>query len=77
MLDASPLGQGSVGAVVCVHSDTYEYPTTVMKITTTKGSFNVEVGINENFPVPVLFGRDHPAFHKLWRDAQMRLNQEQ
>jgi len=39
-----------------------EYPTTVVKLTTTKGTFQVEVGVIRNLPVPVLIGSDCPAF---------------
>lgn len=43
VLEASPLAQGEPVPVVCVHGDTREYPTTMVKLITTKGSFNIEV----------------------------------
>lgn len=76
VLEASPLAQGEPVPVVCVHGDTREYPTTMVKLITTKGSFNIEVGVLNTLPVPVLIGCDCPAFLRLWREAHKRLSQE-
>jgi len=76
VLEASSPAQGDPVPVVCVHGDTHEYPTTVVKLTTTKGMFEVEVGVIRNLPVPVLIGRDCPAFPMLWREALKILGRE-
>lgn len=61
VLEAASPAQGGLIPIVCVHGDTHEYPTTVVKLITTKGSFNVEVGVIKTLPVPILIGRDCPA----------------
>ncbi|XP_075949073.1 uncharacterized protein LOC142951429 [Anarhichas minor] len=76
VLEASFPAQGNLIPVVCVHGDTREYPTTVVKLTTTKGTFKVEVGVIRSLPVPVLIGRDCPAFRMLWREALKKLSRE-
>ena len=43
-----------------------------MRLTTTKGTFNVEVGVIKALPVPILIGRDCPAFSMLWKEAGKR-----
>ncbi|XP_045904363.1 uncharacterized protein LOC123970382 [Micropterus dolomieu] len=72
VLEEPPLGQNHSIPVVCVHGETREYPTAVVKLTTTKGAFAVEVGVVKTLPVPVLIGRDCLAFPMLWREAQRR-----
>ncbi|CAJ1071430.1 uncharacterized protein LOC115378666 [Xyrichtys novacula] len=69
---SGPQPQGPSVPVVCVHGDTHEYPTTTVKLKTTKGSFDVEVEVLKTLPVPVLIGLDCPAFTLLWTDAQKR-----
>ncbi|XP_069371637.1 uncharacterized protein [Paralichthys olivaceus] len=76
VLDASAPAHGDPVPVVCVHGDTHVYPTTVVKLTTTRGTFALEVGVIKTLPVPVLIGRDCPAFQMLWREAQTRLRRE-
>lgn len=76
VLEASHLAQGEPVPVVCVHGDTREYPTALVRLKTTKGSFDVEVGVIKTLPVPVLIGRDCPAFSKLWSEAQKTRNRE-
>nr|XP_040058772.1 uncharacterized protein LOC120834693 isoform X2 [Gasterosteus aculeatus aculeatus] len=62
--------------VSCVHGDSREYPTTHIKVQTTRGTFEVVAGLVENLPVPVLIGRDCPIFWRLWacRTAGHRRN---
>ncbi|XP_028437317.1 uncharacterized protein LOC114557837 [Perca flavescens] len=36
------------------------------KVQTTRGTFEVEAGVVEKLPVPVLIGRDCPIFWRLW-----------
>ena len=74
VLGSSSLTQSESVPVVCVHGDTRQYPTARVKLTTTRGSFDTEVGVIKTLPVPVLIGRDCPAFQMLWRDAQKRLS---
>ncbi|KAL2076471.1 hypothetical protein ACEWY4_027935 [Coilia grayii] len=76
LLDTRPPTQGELVPVVCVYGDTREYPTTIIKLKTTKGSFDVEVGVIKSLPVPVLIGRDCPAFSMLWREAQKQLDRQ-
>ena len=52
--------------VSCVHGETRTYPTTHVKVQTTRGAFEVWAGVVENLPVPVLIGRDCPIFWQLW-----------
>ena len=47
-----------------------------MRLKTTKGTFDVEVGVIKTLPVPVLIGRDCPAFSKLWSEAHKMRNRE-
>ncbi|KAJ8402731.1 hypothetical protein AAFF_G00364030 [Aldrovandia affinis] len=42
VLEAPSFVRGDPVPVVCVHGDTREYPTTMVKLRTTKGSFDVE-----------------------------------
>lgn len=76
VLEAPPRAQNHSIPVVCVHRDTREYPTVVVKLTTTKGAFTVEVGVVKTLPVPVLIGRVCPAFPMFWREAQQRCCRE-
>ena len=48
-------------------------PLTELTITTTRRTMLTEVGVVDSLPVPVLIGRDFPAFHQLWRETQERL----
>ncbi|XP_077940886.1 uncharacterized protein LOC144385036 isoform X1 [Gasterosteus aculeatus] len=43
-------------------------------MTTTRGTILTEVGVVDSLPVPILIGRDFPAFHLLWRETQERLS---
>lgn len=45
VLEAASPARGGLIPIVCVHGDTHEYPTMVVKLTTTKGSFKIEVGV--------------------------------
>ena len=76
VLEASPLAQSEHVPVVCVHGDTREYPTARVRLKTTKGTFNIEVGVIKSLPVPVLIGRDCPAFSMLWKEAEKRRKPE-
>ena len=76
VLEASPLAQSEYVPVVCVHGDTCEYPTAKVRLKTTKGTFNVEVGVIKALPVPVLIVRDCPAFSMLWKEAEKRRKRE-
>ena len=63
------LATGPRGApipVSCVHGDSRNYPTTHIKVQTTRGTFEVLAGVVDNLPVPVLIGRDCPIFWRLW-----------
>ena len=57
--------EGTLG-VTCIHGETRQYPTTMLHLRTTKGSYSGPVGIVPNLPVPVLIGRDLPLFRPLW-----------
>ena len=57
---------------MCLHGDTGECPTASVRLRTTKGTFNVIVGVIKNLPVPFLIGRDCPAFSLLWKVAEKR-----
>ncbi|XP_077948925.1 uncharacterized protein LOC144382966 isoform X6 [Gasterosteus aculeatus] len=71
-----PLGltPGKVLPVSCVHGDTRDYPIVELTMTTTRGTILTEVGVVDSLPVPILIGRDFPAFHLLWRETQERLS---
>ncbi|KAI2653740.1 Retrovirus-related Pol polyprotein [Labeo rohita] len=47
--------------VTCVHGDTRQVPACRVNITSTVGSWPVEVGIVKYLPIPVLLGRDWPG----------------
>ncbi|XP_048100896.1 uncharacterized protein LOC125295597 [Alosa alosa] len=73
LVDSSYLTPGKVLPVSCVHGDTRDYPTTELAMTTTRGTILTTAGVVDSLPVPVLIGRDCPAFHQLWRETQERL----
>ncbi|XP_063060131.1 uncharacterized protein LOC134453222 [Engraulis encrasicolus] len=73
LVDPSCLATAGVLPVSCVHGETREYPTTDLAVTTTRGTIHITAGVVESLPVPVLIGRDCPAFLSLWRETQERL----
>ncbi|XP_041941973.1 uncharacterized protein LOC121705196 [Alosa sapidissima] len=72
LVGSSCLTPGKVLPVSCVHVDTRDYPTTELTMTTTRGTILTTAGVVDSLPVPVLIGRDCPAFHPLWRETQER-----
>ena len=62
--------------VSCIHGDTRKYPTSKIEVITPRGRFALQVGVVEQLPVPVLFGRDSPLFSRYWpakaRDPKRR-----
>ncbi|XP_063070441.1 uncharacterized protein LOC134461440 [Engraulis encrasicolus] len=70
LVDPSCLSTDKVLPISCVHGDTKDYPTTELKLTTTRGTLNTRAGVVDSLPVPVLIGRDCPAFHQLFRETQ-------
>ena len=42
------------------------YPTSEIQVITPRGRFTLQVGVVEQLPVPVLFGRDSPLFSRYW-----------
>ncbi|XP_063044707.1 uncharacterized protein LOC134438913 [Engraulis encrasicolus] len=76
LVDSARLATASVLPVSCVHGDTREYPTTDLEMTTTRGTIHLTAGVVESLPVPVLIGRDCPAFQSLWRETQERLTRD-
>ncbi len=44
--------------ITCVHGDTRQVPTRRVTISTTPGTWPVEVGVVKDLPVPMLIGRD-------------------
>jgi len=52
--------------VTCTHGETRQYPTTMLTVKTTKGSYSGPAGVVPDLPVPVLIGRDFPLFRQLW-----------
>lgn len=52
-------------AVSCIHGDTKEYPTAVVKLTTPQGNCQLQVGLVPNIPGPLLVGHVCPLFSKL------------
>src|SRR4029434_2005065 len=63
-------------SVSCIHGDTRKYPTSKIEVITPRGRFALQVGVVEQLPVPVLFGRDSPLFSRYWpakaRDPKRR-----
>uniref|UniRef100_A0AAQ4RCG2 CCHC-type domain-containing protein n=1 Tax=Gasterosteus aculeatus aculeatus TaxID=481459 RepID=A0AAQ4RCG2_GASAC len=57
---------GDEVAVSCIHGDTRKYPTSKINVITPGGRFTLQVGVVEQLPVPVLFGRDSPLFSRYW-----------
>ena len=57
---------GEEMAVSCIHGDTRKYPTSEIQVITPRGRFTLQVGVVEQLPVPVLFGRDSPLFSRYW-----------
>ena len=53
-------------SVSCIHGDTRKYPTSEVHVITPQGPFTLRVGVVEQLPVPVLFGRDSPLFSHYW-----------
>ncbi|KAK9542078.1 hypothetical protein VZT92_002073 [Zoarces viviparus] len=65
-----PSRPGEMVPVSCVHGDTKEYPTAVIKLTTVKGSCQLKVGVVPSLPDPVLVGQDCPLYYRLRQDNQ-------
>ena len=76
LVNIENLAPGRMLPVSCVHGDTRDYPTVVLPITTTRGTIHTLAGVVDALPVPVLIGRDCPAFHQLWRETQERRHRE-
>ncbi|XP_063080013.1 uncharacterized protein LOC134469917 [Engraulis encrasicolus] len=72
LVDPSCLSTDKVLPISCVHGDTKDYPTTELKVTTTRGIIHTRAGVVESLPVPVLIGRDCPSFDLLFRETQQR-----
>ena len=53
-------------SVSCIHRDTRNYPTFEVQVITPQAQFTLWVGVVEQLPVPVLFGRDSPLFIRYW-----------
>eukprot|EP00063_Salmo_salar_P045966 XP_014020801.1 PREDICTED: uncharacterized protein LOC106582338 [Salmo salar] len=53
-------------AIMCIHGETKDYPTTLFHLQTTKGQHIGPVGVVPNLPMPVLIRRDFPMFRQLW-----------
>ena len=53
-------------SVSCIHGDTRKYPTSEVQVITPRGQFTMRVGVVEQLPVPVLFGRDGPLLAHYW-----------
>ncbi len=51
--------------LTCVHGDTRYVPARTVRISAEPGTWDVEVGIVQDIPVPMLLGRDWPGFEKL------------
>ncbi len=51
--------------LTCVHGDTRYVPARTVWISAEPGTWDVEVGIVRDLPVPMLLGRDWPGFEKL------------
>lgn len=51
--------------ITCVHGDTRHVPARRVIIAANPGTWQVEVGIVKDLPVPVLLGRDWPGFEEL------------
>ncbi|MGL5295240.1 MAG: retropepsin-like aspartic protease, partial [Aeromonas sp.] len=51
--------------ITCVHGDTRNVPARRVTITGEPETWQVEVGIVQELPVPVVLGRDWPGFEKL------------
>lgn len=73
LVSPSCLTPGKILPVSCVHGDTRDYPVTELTMTTTRGTILTVAGVVDSLPVPVLIGRDCPAFYPLWRETQERL----
>lgn len=51
--------------ITCIHSETKDYPTTLLHLQTTKGQHTGPVGVIMNLPMPVFIGRYFPMFRQL------------
>lgn len=52
--------------ITCIHSETKDYPTTLLHLQTTKRQHTGPVGVVPYLPVLVLLGRDFTMFCQLW-----------
>jgi len=57
--------KGTLG-VTCIHGETRQYPTTMLTLKTTKGSYSGPARVVPDLPVSVLIGRNFPLFRQLW-----------
>ncbi|XP_026116332.1 uncharacterized protein LOC113094960 [Carassius auratus] len=58
--------------ITCVHGDTRNVPAQRVTISASPGTWQLEVGVVKDLPVPVLLGRDWPGFDQLMATAMQQ-----
>ncbi|XP_073719441.1 uncharacterized protein [Misgurnus anguillicaudatus] len=60
--------------VSCIHGDSRNYQTAEVSMVTPRGQFQLQAGVVDHLPVPVLVGRDCQAFSAYWtgQDAERK-----